>query len=258
MKSLRIAALSDIHGNLAALDAVLADVERRRVDIIVNLGDIVSGPLDPAGTANRLMPLGLPTIRGNHERQLLTQPPALMCQSDRHADQQLTAGARAWLASLPPTLRLADDVFLCHGTADSDLDYLLEHVDKDGARPATLPEIEARAKKCDASLILCGHSHVPRTVRLDAWQLVVNPGSVGLPAYACSDPYPHVMEASSPHARYAITEYGDDRTWTAELIAVEYDWEAVAQSAAASGRDDWAFALRSGRAGLLESRKASR
>ena len=253
MKSLRIAAISDIHSNLAALEAVLADVERRRVDVVVNLGDIVSGPLDPAGTANRLMPLGFPTIRGNHERQLLTQPTALRCQSDRHADEVLAAGARAWLASLPPTLRLTADVLLCHGTAESDLDYLLEHVDEDGARAATLAEIEARAGGYGASLILCGHSHMPRSVRLDAGQLVVNPGSVGLPAYAWDHPHPHVMEAGSPHARYAIAEHGDDRRWTAELISVEYDWELAAETAAARGHDDWAFALRSGRAGLFEA-----
>ena len=73
---MRIAAVSDIHGNLFALDAVLADIERRAVDLIVNLGDIVSGPLLPSGTAQRLMALRLPTIRGNHERQVLTLDPA--------------------------------------------------------------------------------------------------------------------------------------------------------------------------------------
>ena len=69
---MRIAAVSDIHGNLFALDAVLADIARRGVYLIVNLGDIVSGPLLPLDTAQRLMALGLPTIRGNHERQVLT------------------------------------------------------------------------------------------------------------------------------------------------------------------------------------------
>jgi putative phosphoesterase len=257
MTKLRIAVMSDIHGNLAALDAVLADLERRTVDIVVNLGDIVSGPLDPAGTANRLMPLGFPTIRGNHERQLLTLPPALMGHSDRQAGRLLTAAMRAWLASLQPTLRLATDVLLCHGTVESDLDYLLEHVDEDGARPATPAEVQARVRSYNASLILCGHSHVPRTLRL-AGQLVVNPGSVGLPAYGCDEPHPHVMEAGSPHARYAIVERGNGGTWSAELFAVEYDWERVARAAAAGGREDWSVALRSGRARTSESRERRR
>ncbi|MDZ4355615.1 MAG: metallophosphoesterase family protein, partial [Variovorax sp.] len=68
---MRIVALSDIHGNLPALNAVLADVARRGADLIVNCGDILSGPLWPAETAERLMALDLPTIAGNHERQLL-------------------------------------------------------------------------------------------------------------------------------------------------------------------------------------------
>ena len=62
---MRIAAVSDIHGNLFALDAVLADIERRGVDLIVNLGDIVSGPLLPRETAERLMSLEL----ADHPRQ---------------------------------------------------------------------------------------------------------------------------------------------------------------------------------------------
>ena len=65
---LRIAAISDIHGNLPALEAVLADIARRGADLVVNCGDILSGPLWPAETAERLMALNLPTIAGNHER----------------------------------------------------------------------------------------------------------------------------------------------------------------------------------------------
>jgi predicted phosphodiesterase len=58
---MKIAVISDIHGNLAALEAVLADIGRRSPDLIVNLGDTVLGPLQPFETAERLMELGLPT-----------------------------------------------------------------------------------------------------------------------------------------------------------------------------------------------------
>jgi predicted phosphodiesterase len=66
----KLAAISDIHGNLAALDAVLAHIARRGVGKIVNLGDILSGPLQPSETADRLMALALPTISGNHVAHL--------------------------------------------------------------------------------------------------------------------------------------------------------------------------------------------
>lgn len=244
---MRIAAISDIHGNLAALDAVLDDIARRGVDRVVNLGDILSGPLDPPGTADRLIALDLPTIRGNHERQLLTLERAAMGASDAYAAPLLTAGHRAWLAALPATLRLGPDILLCHGTPGSDLDYYLDHVDPSGARPATADEIDARTGPETAALILCGHTHVARSHRRPHGQLIVNPGSVGLPAYDDDRPWPHVMESGTPHARYAIAERNADGRWSADLIAVDYDWDRAARTAEARGRADWAVALRTGR-----------
>lgn len=102
---MKIAALSDIHGNLAALDAVLADAAARDVDQLVNLGDICSGGLFPAETADRLMALGLPTIRGNHERQVLEGTLESMGLSDRYAAKTLRPEHFDWFARLPPTLR---------------------------------------------------------------------------------------------------------------------------------------------------------
>ena len=64
----RYAILSDIHGNLPALEAVVADAEAQGCDIFVNLGDTLSGPLWPRETAEYLMARDWPTIAGNHER----------------------------------------------------------------------------------------------------------------------------------------------------------------------------------------------
>ena len=68
---MKLAVISDIHGNLTALEAVLADIATQGVDQTVNLGDILSGPLQPAETADLLMARNFTTIRGNHERQVL-------------------------------------------------------------------------------------------------------------------------------------------------------------------------------------------
>ncbi|MBC2670891.1 metallophosphoesterase family protein [Novosphingobium piscinae] len=247
---MRLAVLSDIHGNLAALEAVLADIAAEGIAMIVNLGDILSGPLQPAATADRLIALALPTIRGNHERQLLTQPPAALGASDAYAVAELGAAHRAWLAALPATLALHPDIRLVHGTPDSDLAYFLETVTPEGLRPATPDEVVQRAGPLGAGLILCGHTHVPRVVRLPDGRLIVNPGSVGLPAYADDHPWPHVVETGSPHARYAVVSRGADG-WSAQLRRVAYDWETAARLAAARGRPDWAVALRTGRAGPL-------
>ena len=85
----RLAILSDIHGNLPALEAVVADAEAQRCDGFVNLGDILSGPLWPAETADYLMARDWPTIAGNHERQVLTLPRERMNASDAFACERL-------------------------------------------------------------------------------------------------------------------------------------------------------------------------
>jgi predicted phosphodiesterase len=242
---MRIAALSDIHGNLFALEAVLEDVRCRGVDITVNLGDILSGALMPAETADRLMALDLPTIRGNHERQVLSRDPERMGASDRHAFDTLGQSHRAWMAQLPMVLRPVDGVFMCHATPYNDVDCYLEDLVEAELRPAPVGRVEERSRSCDASLILCGHSHIPRVMRLRTGQLIVNPGSVGIQAYQGHDPGPHKVEVGSPHARYAILER-TPRGWKADLVAVPYDWDEAAKLAARNGREDWARALATG------------
>ncbi|KHK55824.1 metallophosphoesterase [Ralstonia sp. A12] len=244
---MRIAALSDIHGNLAALDAVLEDIQSQGVDLIVNLGDIASGPLQPSETVDRLMALNLPTIRGNHERQLVEGDPARMGASDQYAFAELRPDQLAWFASLPAHHYINADVLLVHGSMESDVTYFVETLEEDGCRAATHDEVLSRAGNANAKLVLCGHTHLPRAVRLVDGRFVVNPGSVGLQAFSDVHPVAHRIEAGSPHARYAIvTGHGDD--WAAEFRAVEYAWDDAAVLAEQRGRPDWAMALRTGRA----------
>ncbi|SOE02370.1 metallophosphoesterase family protein [Blastococcus haudaquaticus] len=245
---MRIAALSDVHGNLLALEAVLADIATRSVDLTVDLGDLLSGAVRPRETADRLMALDLPTVAGNHERQLLTYDRARMGASDRLAHDTIDDSHRAWLAGLPLTLRPADDVLAFHGSPTDDLVYLLETVEPGGARPATEAEVLQRlGAAADVPLLLCGHTHLQRSMRLPTGALVVNPGSVGWPAYDDDSPHPHVMEAGSPHARYAIADDAGGR-WAVEFRSVGYDWERAAADAEANGRPDVAGQLRTGRA----------
>ncbi|MEP6875348.1 MAG: metallophosphoesterase family protein [Burkholderiales bacterium] len=264
----RFAAISDIHGNLPALDAVLADIAAQGVEAVVNLGDILSGPLWAAATANRLMALQLPTIAGNHERQLLTQDRARMSASDRHTADELRPHHREWLATLPATLPLGDEVFCCHGTPSSDLTYFLETPvpgfagvgsGANGVRPASLAEATARAGSAmqgvEHALILCGHTHKPRTLRLADGRLIVNPGSVGLPGFDDAHGHPHVIENGAPHARYALLERVA-AGWNVSLRAVAYDWEAAARRAESEGRADWAGPLRTGFMTVMEGARA--
>jgi len=243
---MRIAIVSDIHGNLPALEAVVEDIERRGVDAVVNLGDSLSGPLMPLETAHFLMAQDWVQLAGNHERQLLTVPADKRGASDAFAHARLGAKEFAWIASLEHTHRFSAEVMLCHGTPASDLEYFLETVTPTDFRAATQAEIDARLGDVDAALVACGHTHVPRVARASGGQLIVNPGSVGLPAYDDVHPYPHAVETGSPHARYAIAEQRDGG-WRSRLIAVPYDHTAMSALALKHGRPDWACALATGR-----------
>lgn len=259
---MKLAFLSDIHGNLPALEAVLADLARERVDQVFNLGDILAGPLWPRETAQRLMALGWPTIAGNHERQMLTQPRERQGASDAFASAQITPAQRAWLAGLPGTRSpaLVPDLFCCHGTPTNDLQYLLETVTggaPPGLRAATADELATRLAGTPegATLVACGHSHVPR-VQMAGARLLLNPGSVGLPAFEDAHAGSHVVEAGSPHARWALVEAragAGAARWHVQLRLTPYDWDAAAARAEANGRGDWADALRSGRMGRREA-----
>lgn len=242
----QLALISDVHGNVAALEAVLADLDRRGVTSVVNLGDHVSGPLWPRETAAVLITRGWPSIRGNHDRMVTDDPPASHGPSDAFAAAAIDEPQRAWLAALPATLALPErGLFLCHGIPSDDRLYLLESP-VDGRLVAARPDqITRRLGGVDAAIVACGHSHVPRVVHHGA-TIVVNPGSVGLPAYEHSGAHAHVSEVGSPLARYALLEWPDGGGLHVVSIALPYDAAAAASRAEANGRPDWAHALATG------------
>ena len=243
----QIAVIADIHGNTWALDAVLADIRRRGVARIVNLGDSVYGSLDPAGTAERLIDAGITSIAGNQDRDVFAPSDAVRRSLDHQfVTGRLSAAQIDWLRGQPPTATIGD-VFCCHGTPTSDETYLLETVTQHGVFLSDTATIQARLGEVRAGVVVCGHSHVPRTVWLPDGRLVVNPGSVGIPAYDEDVPYPHVMEAGSPHARYAVLT-PQPGGWAIEHIAVPYPWHAAAATARRNGRADRATWIETGRA----------
>jgi hypothetical protein len=90
------------------------------------------------------MRLGLPTVRSNHERQLLSLPRSELGLPDAFAKDTLSAEQLAWIGGMPKQLMLNNGVFLFHGTPASDLEHLLETVEPDGRRVATASEVEDR------------------------------------------------------------------------------------------------------------------
>jgi putative phosphoesterase len=173
---MRVAVLSDIHGVLPALEAVLAEPDVHGAERIVLTGDLAAGP-QPVGTLDALIALGERAlwVRGNADRELVTTTDYPI---DGWAADQLTPGHRARLAALPLTVRmplgrLGETVF-CHATPRSDHEIVLvdSPIERWHEVFADLPET--------VSTVVCGHTHMP-FVRLADRRLVVNPGSVGMP-----------------------------------------------------------------------------
>ena len=108
-----------------------------------------------------------------------------------------------------------------------------------------LEAIEKEAEGISQSLILCAHTHIARAVRLGDGRLVVNPGSVGVPGFSYNVPFPHLIEAGTPDARYAILEFADT-SWRVTFRHVPYDHDAMAALARRNGEDEFASALATG------------
>jgi diadenosine tetraphosphatase ApaH/serine/threonine PP2A family protein phosphatase len=223
---MRLALLSDVHANLEALDAVLADVDAWGADAIACAGDLVGYGPDPEACIERLRRRGALCIAGNHEAMVLGTLGFERCtyvgiRAALWTRRRLSSGARAFLACLPANCRIGD-VAVCHGSLDDPEHYLASPVRADAAL-AALAQLEP-----DAGLLVAGHTHHQVLYRAGApWQpppratrvqlaatsrWLVNPGSVGQ------------SRDRSPLARYA--RY-DMAARDLEFLELEYAHEVT-------------------------------
>lgn len=245
---MRLAVITDIHGNAAALEAVLADIAARGADAVLCLGDIASGAGWPRETVEMLQDRGIPCIRGNHDRWISEHGPDRMGMQDRIAHEGLTASQRDWLMALPETLEPAPGVLAVHGTPTSDVQNLIEEVVAERLRPAPMAVLRERlgGRGMAARVVLCGHSHRTGMVQVPDGPLVVNPGSLGLPGFRISREPAHRQEAGTPHARYAMVDVSRAQVGV-ELLAIGYDWDRAARRAEEHGANAaWPHVIRTG------------
>jgi diadenosine tetraphosphatase ApaH/serine/threonine PP2A family protein phosphatase len=242
------AVIADVHSNLGALQAVLDHARARGVAQLLDLGDSLYGPIDPAGTARLLMNPGLPSVhvRGNQDRNLVDPNADLFLnRSLAFTRERLAPEHLQWLGRLPAEALVEGEIRLCHGSPGNDEVYLLDSPGPNGSVLRPHAEIARLLRGLADPVLLCGHSHQQRVVEIPGGPLVVNPGSVGSPAFADVDPVPYRVESGSAHARYALLERRP-RGYLVELVSVPYDKEAAAAAAECNGRPDWAAALRTG------------
>ena len=181
---MRIAALYDIHGNVPALDAVLADVEREGVDVVVWGGDVAAGPM-PADTLERMRAVGGPCVMGNGDRQMVEDFDAGRTPSDSDDEMMRTMlwavsridrSDRDFLAAFAPTVSLDVDglgpTLFCHGSPRGDE----ERITRATPDERLAPMLEG----VDERVIVCGHTHQQFDLRCGE-QRVLNAGSIGMP-----------------------------------------------------------------------------
>ena len=216
---MRIAIFSDIHGNLPALDAVLADIQTQRVDATYCLGDLVGYGASPNECTERIRSLRIPTVMGNYDEGVGFDRDECGCAYTNPVDQalgdrslmwtrsQTTSESKGFLRSLSKEIRFEADgrrVLLVHGSPRRMNEYLFED------RPAS--SFARLAASSDADIIVFGHTHKPYT-KLIGDVLFVNDGSVGKP------------KDLDPRACYAVLDKGEVR-----LQRVPYDAAAAARA----------------------------
>jgi putative phosphoesterase len=227
---MRLAIISDIHGNLFALDAVLADIRSRAVDAVYCLGDLVGYAPFPNEVTDRIRSLNIPTIMGNYDDGVGFDRDECGCAYTNPQDQalgdrslvwtraQVTPENKAFLRTLLKEIPLNVDgkrVLLVHGSPRRMNEYLFED------RP--LSSFQRLAASSSADIIVFGHTHRPYTKAVEG-VLFVNAGSVGKP------------KDGDPRACYAVVEPG--AADPVQFIRVPYDVGAVATAIRASDLPD--------------------
>jgi len=227
----RIAALSDIHGNAVALEAVLADVVREKPDRVVIAGDLVLNGPDPAAVVDLLRGLvadGAAVVQGNTDVAvadfdfaaafpwMIDGVPDAIVDAAEWAHEALGGERIEWLRALPAERRVRSDdtlVLICHGSPGSETAGFDQDLD-----PSVTIERVARS---DARVIVCGHTHLPE-VRDLGWKIIVNDGSAG-----------YVFDGD-PTASWALVDI-DGGEVRAEIRRTSFDTLTVANAISSRG-----------------------
>jgi putative phosphoesterase len=233
--TMRLALFSDIHANLPALEAVLADIDRRHAEepfhAIYCLGDLGGYASQPNEVQEIVMERGYPTISGNYDENVGFERDDCGCYYIKPFDIEMsnvsflwtrshtTDANKAWLRSLPIEIRFDVDglrVLLCHGSPRSNTEYLFKNR-SDGY----LSQFTSGGRASHADVICFGHTHVPYHRVVDGAHFV-NTGSVGRP------------KDGDPRAGYCVLTIGSASV-TSEQVRLSYDVELACERLIAVG-----------------------
>ncbi len=237
-----ITVFGDIHANMPALTAVLADMDARELANRYCLGDLVGYGVQPNEVVAAVRALGVPVIMGNYDDGVGQESDDCGCaykdpvaealgkRSIAWTNERTTAENKAYLRTFVPSipLRLSDlNVLLVHGSPRKINEYLYED------RPAAGMERIMDAAEVD--VLVCGHTHLPYHRVLPSGRHIVNAGSVGKP------------KDGDPRAGYTVLR-AEGEVLSVEFIRVNYDIEAAAGAIEATTMPhEFAAMLRAGR-----------
>ncbi|MDU6113452.1 MAG: metallophosphoesterase family protein [Paeniclostridium sordellii] len=217
---MRIATISDIHSNLYALNEVLADIEKRNVDMVVCTGDLVGYATRPNEVIETLRKNKVLTIMGNYDEAIGNFKIICGCDypdpkdaekaslSMKFTSEETTDENKAYLRNLPKEAVISFNnktIRFVHGSTRLVNEYL-----KENSR-----EADEVMNNLDEDILVCGHTHIPY-VKSYGEKLLVNAGSVGK------------SKTGSPNANYVIIDIIDSIV-EVEIIEVFYDFEKVAK-----------------------------
>ena len=230
---MRIGLISDLHGNLPALEAVLERLDEEALDRLVCLGDIAVGPW-PSGTVKRIRALDCACILGNWDAWMLdgvppcgeSDPCRKLLEMGSFWAEQLDEEDLAFIRRAEPELHVEVDgdkqLVFCHGSPRSYNEPILAETPTE--------ELTHMLARLEAPIVCVGHTHVQMVRRLP-YTVIVNPGSVGLPFLE----WPFAAARVCPWAEYGILDYDDDGTVNIQLRRTSYDSAALIEYTLASG-----------------------
>ncbi len=225
---MRIAVFSDVHGNKHALDAVLADIQNQKPDLVVCLGDLVGYGAFPDEVVQTVKAVGIPTVMGNYDDGIANR--RLVCGCDYKDERAAELGVKSiswtlentgeeskdFMMSLPERIikNIGDyKIMFVHGSPRKLNEYLFEDV--------PVEEITPMMQEAGVNVLICGHTHLPYHRVLESGIHIINAGSIGKPKHG------------DPQAVYALLEI--DKDIDVIFIKVPYDYEAAAGAVEKAG-----------------------
>lgn len=226
---MKMAIISDIHGNLCALQAVLKDIKNRGISEVYCAGDLVGYGPRPNEVIELIKSNNIPTVMGNYDDAVGNMRLICGCAYKDEKDLRLGESSiawtkertsednRNWLRLLPAEIRLSGGgmrLLLVHGSPGALNEYLYENTPED--------YLNRLLTEKDADILICGHTHRPYIKRI-LKGYVVNAGSAGKPKHG------------NPNATYVLLEAAGNGTLEGEIIQVQYNYEETARDIEESG-----------------------